>query len=140
MKRHVPILSAFFEILRMLTEKDIDFPEVLSDYECYHALELAGGGLSSNRAKLVAEWIDVGSAVLDVGIGDGNVARYLIESKKCEVVGIDVSKRTAEKVRRELGLKVIVRNVNEGLDLKESEIYDFIVFMEILEHLPQIRN
>lgn len=124
----------------MIAEKDPDFPKIFRGYEEYHILHYSGGATSLERAELVADWIVPKSRVLDVGVGDGTVAKYLLEVKKCEVVGIDVSRVVAEGVKKELGLKVLIKDVNHGLKLGKEETYDYIIFMEVIEHLvrPQV--
>jgi len=136
----IPILSALFEVLKMFLEKDPDFPEMFKDYDEYHVLHSRSLTASLKRAKLLGDWILSGSTVLDVGIGDGTLAKYLKGVKNCEVVGIDVSRVVAQRVEKELGLKVFVRDVNEGLNLGKERTYDYIVFMEVIEHLvtPQV--
>lgn len=138
--RRPGILAALFEIVKMLAEKDPDFPRLIRDYDEYHVLHNRAGIMSLKRAELVADWIVHKSRVLDVGVGDGTVAKYLMEAKECEVVGIDVSGVVAKRVNKELGLKVFVRDVNDGLKLGKKETYDYIIFMEVVEHLvtPQV--
>lgn len=136
----IPIFSALFEVVKWLLEKDPGFPEMFKDYDEYHVLHSRSLTPSLKRAKLLGDWIVPGSRVLDVGIGEGTLAKYLMKVKNCEVVGIDVSKVVAERVEKELGLKVFVRDVNEGLKLGKEKTYDYITFVEIIEHLatPQV--
>jgi len=124
----------------MLIEKDPDFLEMFGNYDEYHTFCQRSRASSLKRAKLAGEWVDPRSRVLDVGVGDGTLAKYLMETKKCEVVAIDVSKVAAEKVKKELGLEVFVRDVNKGLMLGKTRAFDYIIFMEVIEHLvnPQV--
>src|SRR5678815_1421647 len=77
-----------------LTQNSMSFPEVFEDYEKYHSA-INTGNLS--RAKLVEDWIEPNSIVLDVGVGDGTVSEYLIKNKQVKVVGLDISATACKK-------------------------------------------
>ena len=77
-----------------LTQNSMSFPEVFEDYEKYHSA-INTGNLS--RAKLVEDWIEPNSNVLDVGVGDGTVSEYLIKNKQVKVIGLDISATACEK-------------------------------------------
>ena len=66
------------DIGKALTETDMAFPELFEEYETYHA-EVETGRLL--RAELIQDWIEPGSTVLDVGVGDGFISDYLIKKR-----------------------------------------------------------
>jgi len=104
------------------------------NYEEYHE-ETHVTPMSLVRLKLIESWIEDGSTVLDVGCGECFIAEYLQRVKRCRVKGIDVSVR-AVKVCRKKGIDAEVRDVDvEGLGLDSHERYDYILFIEVLEHL-----
>lgn len=85
---------------------------------------------------LIYEQIDKGSKVLDIGCSSGYFDKILIDDKKCIVDGIELDANDAKKARK------ICRTVTEGnieddnfplekLDTK----YDYILFIDVLEHL-----
>ncbi len=113
-----------------LTQNSMDFPEVFEDYEKYHSV-INTGNLS--RAKLVEDWIEPNSMVLDVGVGDGTVSEYLIKNKQVKVVGLDIS-ATACKKAKQLGIQTEVRDITNGLGLPDSASYDYILLLEVIEH------
>lgn len=113
-----------------LTQNSMSFPEVFEDYEKYHSA-INTGNLS--RAKLVEDWIEPNSNVLDVGVGDGTVSEYLIKNKQVKVVGLDISATACEKAKQ-LGIQTEVRDITNGLGLPDGASYDYILLLEVIEH------
>jgi methionine biosynthesis protein MetW len=64
-------------------------------------------------AKIV-DWIPEGSRVLDLGCGEGSLLKLLVERKKAQVEGIEISSSGVE-VCRSKGLKVRQGRIDEGL-------------------------
>ena len=60
-----------------MTKKGMDFVEVFDNYDEYWA----SGNIfvDLNRAKLIEDWFEPGSTVLDVGIGNGLISEYLVK-------------------------------------------------------------
>ena len=130
----ISLLSTLSMIWRALTEKDPQFEELFFDYEEYHKTPKISP-LSIVRASLISEWIKPGSSILDVGCGEGFLMEYLLREKNCKVFGIDISRKAIEVVRSK-GMEGEVRDVDEkGLGLSRDEKYDYILFVEVLEHL-----
>ena len=128
------LISLIKLIIKALSEKDPPFLEVFTDYEEYHQISHVSP-LAILRAKLISEWIEPKSTILDVGCGEGFIMEYLHRTKSCECFGIDISHKAIEKVRSK-GFNAVVRDVDlKGLGLSENEIYDYILFVEVLEHL-----
>jgi methionine biosynthesis protein MetW len=118
------------EALQALRNRNMSFPDLVEDYEKYHAIVKTG---NLQRARLIADWLEMGSTVLDVGIGDGIVAEYLIRNRDLKVVGLDISNAACIKARR-LGIRTEVRDINRGLGLGADELYDYILLIEVIEH------
>jgi len=120
--------------IKTLLEKDPPFFELVSNYEEYYD----ASHITLNtvmRLKLIEGWIENNSSVLDVGCGEGFIMAYLAKEKKCKVKGIDISKKAVDKVRK-MGFEAVVRDIDlEGLGLKDDEFYDYILFIEVIEHL-----
>ena len=62
----------------------MNFLEMFQDYEEYHKEINTGKKI---RAELIKGWIEKNSTMLDVGIGDGLIAEYLMNelNVKCTV-------------------------------------------------------
>ena len=107
------------------------FPELFDDYEKYHE-QVSTGKIS--RFELVEQWLENGSNVLDVGVGDGSVAEYMMRRKQMKVCGLDISRIACEKARLK-GIDAQVYDINKGLGLQDNVSYDYIHLSEVLEHL-----
>jgi methionine biosynthesis protein MetW len=119
------------DLSKSLAEKNLNFPDVVENYEKYHATAGISGRL--DKAKLIEDWIEPGSTFLDVGIGDGLVSEYLMRSRKLKVIGMDISNNACEKARQ-YGIFTKVRDISNGLGLDISEYYDYVLLMEVIEH------
>lgn len=121
-----------------LTRKNLGFQDLFENYDKYWGKE--GPYFISNidtfhlkRAKLIEDWIEPGSTLLDAGVGHGLISEYLMKEKNLKVLGFDISNVACEKARQR-GIPVEVRDINNGLALKNNEIYDYILLSEIIEH------
>jgi len=95
------------------------------------------GHFYSTHSELL-NLIKDGSRVLDVGCYDSSVAEMLINKKNCIVDGID-----EKKMKNNLMLnKFFEHNLNEGP--LESGInysnYDYIIMLDVIEHLDNPEN
>lgn len=117
-----------------LTEKSFLYSELVANYEDYHESTHISP-MSSIRLKLISDWIEPKSSVLDVGCGEGFTMEYLHKYKQCKILGMDVSNRIIAKARTK-GFECIERDVDsEGLELTAEMKYDYVLFVEVLEHL-----
>ena len=81
----------------------------------------------SKRLNKIAELVDLGASVIDVGTDHGYVPNFLCENKiSSDVIATDISKNSLEKsieLTKELGNEKFVRNilangiVNENRDI-----------------------
>jgi len=73
--------------------------------------------------------------LLDLGCGDGSVGSLFINKRKCNVVGIDVSRR-AICIAKERGLHVINSDLTMyHLPIKD-ETFEVVTLIDVLEHTP----
>ena len=84
----------------------------------------------------IAEWIQPGSQVLDVGCGDGTLLNYLKDAKQAHVYGV---KLADDKVLAcaEKGLNVIQQNLESGLALFEDQSFDTVILSQTLQTIHQ---
>lgn len=72
--------------------------------------------------------------VLDVGCSTGLLGEKLIKTKQCKVFGIDISKNAINEAKNRLQ-KAAVMDIEKGEYPFSDELFDVIIFADILEHL-----
>ena len=93
---------------------------------------------------LIKSHIDGASKALDVGTGEGQVARLLVESGVAEVVGIDASDAMIDEAERRGGGVTFVRGDVTAMPF-EAGSFDLVTTSLVLEHvealeLASVRN
>lgn len=110
------------------------------DYDTYwdNKAQTGLGKLSPwrlKRAQVFTDLVSEGDSVLDLGVGDGALLRYMIEQKKIAAYGLDVSPKAVEFCRAQ-GLNVDLADINKPISDYLHEPFDYIILSEIIEHLP----
>lgn len=110
------------------------------DYDAYwDSKAQAGLGHLSpwrrRRAQVFTDLVSDGDRVLDLGVGDGALLRYMAAHKRIEAYGLDVSPK-AVAFCREMGLNVDLADVNAPVSQYLRDSFDYIILSEIIEHLP----
>ena len=81
---------------------------------------------------LIANLVETGSSVLDLGCGDGTLLRKLIDEKNVKGKGIEINQDNVIKSIHK-GLSVIQGNIDEGLaDFSDGEV-DYVVLNQTLQ-------
>jgi methionine biosynthesis protein MetW len=92
-------------------------------------------GKFRQRYAMVAEWVEPGSKVLDIGCGDGMLLAYLRDQRAVDPLGMDISSEAVAFVRS-MGIQAFQTDVlDAGFQLPDE--YDYIVLSEVLEHLSE---
>ncbi|MCD6067452.1 MAG: methyltransferase family protein [Bacteroidetes bacterium] len=74
---------------------------------------------------------------LEIGCGNGGVTRLIAKSMSGNILGIDISEKTVEAAKENLvGYKNVKLQAVDLLHLDTKETYDFIVLLDVLEHIP----
>ncbi len=112
----------------------------LLDYDVYWDTKLDTniGQLSPwrrKRAQVFTDLVSEGDRVLDLGVGDGALLTYMMERKKIDAFGLDVSPKAVEYCQAH-GLDVVLADINKPISDFLSGQYDYIICSEIIEHLP----
>ncbi|MFB5599717.1 MAG: methionine biosynthesis protein MetW [Nitrososphaeraceae archaeon] len=121
------------DILSSSNDKKMYFLEMFPNYEEYHKEINTGAKI---RFELIKDWIEKDSTMLDVGVGDGLIAEYLMNELNIKIQGLDISENACKKAKQK-GITSKVRDINYGLNLRDDEIYDYILLMEVIEHTVQ---
>lgn len=89
--------------------------------------------------QIVADWIEPGTRVLDIGCGEGELLDYLGKYKDVDARGIEVRRA---KVNRSVaaGLSVIRGDANTDLSLYPSGSFDYVVLTQTLQRVEQPRK
>jgi len=95
------------------------------------------------RAQVFTACVSPGDAVLDVGVGDGALLRYMVEHAQIDAYGLDLSPK-AVAFCHSIGLtQVHLGDANRPIDAVIAEAFganiqfDFAICSEIIEHLPE---
>ena len=89
---------------------------------------------SHSRQHYICEFVGKNKKVLDVGCGEGDLAKLLSEHNQCEIWGIEISENSAKKADRYC--KTVINEDVESVDhVFPENYYDVILFADVLEHL-----
>ncbi|MEO0560841.1 MAG: methionine biosynthesis protein MetW [Chloroflexota bacterium] len=110
------------------------------DYDAYWDEKFAAydgemGAWRTRRAQVFAGMMREGDRVLDLGVGDGALLRYVIDHAGVEGYGLDISEKAVAFCQSQ-GLNVQQADVNEPLDTYFDAPFDYVVLSEIIEHIP----
>ena len=86
------------------------------------------------REKIFFEWINPGSRVLDVAVGNSQLVSLLVKEKSCKASAFDISESVVSHQRAE-GVDASIKNLTDEAFSLASD-YDYVIASEILEHLP----
>ena len=82
--------------------------------------------------EIIADLVNPGARVLDLGCGEGDLLAYLQNSKQVNGYGLDVgAENIATCVRK--GVNVIEQNLDDGLDNFPDDSFDMVVMTETLQ-------
>lgn len=95
-------------------------------------------GWQKKRADIILQSLKPRTSVSvgDVGCGDGAVGAYLREQGAVSrVTGYDLSEKALAMARKN-GLETVLFDLQEEQDLEKLREDDFILMLEVLEHIP----
>ncbi len=85
----------------------------------------------------VAQWVQPGSRVLDLGCSDGSLLAYLRDEKSCTVLGIDRDDNAVQATMKR-GIDVIQQDLESGLALFDNNAFDVVLQLETLQQMRRV--
>ena len=86
--------------------------------------------------QVIADWIEPGSKVLDLGCGNGDLLAWLQEFKQITGTGIEQDKvKAAHCIAR--GLSVLQGDLNEEVDDYPDRCFDYVILSQTLQQVYQ---
>lgn len=84
--------------------------------------------------SLAYDFVNEGDKVLEVGSGNGNFAKALVNHKNCDLVCIEPDEGDAKLAQKKIK-RVINKTIEESIADLKGEKFDKIVFLDVIEHL-----
>ena len=88
-------------------------------------------GLHLNYS-IITELVENGAKVLDLGCGDGELLKRLIDQKNVKGSGIEINQESVIKAL-EKGLSIIQGDIDEGLKQFPDKSYDYVILNQTLQ-------
>jgi len=82
--------------------------------------------------KIISELIEKKSRILDVGCGDGELIKYLLENKTEDIRGLEISKKSVQNCLSK-GLPVIEGNAENDLKQFPDHSFDYVILSQTLQ-------
>lgn len=82
--------------------------------------------------RIIEDWVEPGTRVLDLGCGDGSLLKNLAERKNIHGYGIEIS---AENILRcvENGVNVIEQDLDDGLANFDDQSFDTVIMSQTIQ-------
>lgn len=87
-------------------------------------------------SKVIMDWVESGSSVLDLGCGDGELLSLLIELKGVRAQGIEISELAIRQcVAR--GLSVFQEDIDTGLSDYGDRSFDYVILNQTFQQVKK---
>lgn len=87
--------------------------------------------------QIICRTVEQGAKVLDLGCGDGELLRLLVDKRQALVQGIEVSERAIYKCV-EKGVSVFHGNIEAGLKDYPDKSFDYVILNQSMQELKNI--
>ncbi len=89
--------------------------------------------------RIIDQWIQPNSRVLDLGCGDGTLLHYLAGNKNVRGYGLEISSEGIQACVAK-GVNVIEQNLDEGLKNFDDDSFDTVVMSQTLQTMLRPKN
>lgn len=92
-----------------------------------------------NTMSIINSWIERGTYVLEFGPANGRLTKYLSQEKDCKVTIVEIDEddgKEAELYAQNALIGHEKGDINKYFWCELDEKYDYIIFADVLEHLP----
>jgi methionine biosynthesis protein MetW len=86
--------------------------------------------------KIISEWIEPHSLVLDLGCGDGELLSFLIQEKQARAQGIEINEQAIYKCVTK-GLSVFQEDIDTGLSEFKDKSFDYVILSQSLQQVKK---
>jgi methionine biosynthesis protein MetW len=86
--------------------------------------------------KIIPEWIEQSSSVLDLGCGDGKLLSLLIQEKQVRAQGIEIDEQAIHHCVAK-GLSVFQQDIDTGLSEYEDKSFDYVILSQTLQQVKK---
>ena len=89
--------------------------------------------------KIIAEIVQHGTRVLDLGCGEGELLHWLAANKNVDARGVEIA---GDKVRRAIarGVSVFQGDIDDGLTDYPDQAFDYVILSQTLQESRQPRR
>ncbi|HAX62218.1 MAG TPA: methionine biosynthesis protein MetW [Elusimicrobia bacterium] len=84
--------------------------------------------------KIIADWIEEKSSVLDLGCGGGELLSLLMERKNVKAIGIELSEQAIYKCVAK-GISVVHENIENGLNGYADKSFDYVILYNTFQEI-----
>jgi len=96
--------------------------------------QLLKGDEGRTDFSAIADWIEPGSSVLDLGCGDGELLEHLMLDKGVRGTGVDIDLDKIVACAAK-GISVVQKDLNGSLDCFETGAYDYVIVSQTIHQL-----
>ncbi len=87
--------------------------------------------------RIILDWVEPGSSVLDLGCGDGELLYHLIKEKSVKGQGVEIDEQAIYKCVAK-GLNVFHDDIEGGLTDYQDGAFDYAVLDQTFQQIPRV--
>jgi len=86
--------------------------------------------------RIILDWIEQSSSVLDLGCGDGELISLLIQKKKVHAQGIEIDEQAIHECVSQ-GISVFQQDIDTGLSEYVDKSFDYVILSQTLQQVKK---